>query len=158
MEFEIEGLDKTIDVLYAMTVGIQPLAEKMVGDLADKAAVGMRSRVPTWRNELKNSITAKTARSGTTVIGEAKTGVPWAAPIEVGTGPQGPRGQRYFPPVENVRAWAEAKGLDARDVAYNIYIKGTKPHYFAAETAKELIQNDVVKAVGEFFREFEKKK
>lgn len=152
MRLDVEGLDVAEEGIYRLGVGAKPGVRELVGRSTERAARGMADRAPTWRGDLKRSIhTSYTAR-GDVVTGEAATDASYAAATEVGTGPQGPTGGRYFPPGPALEEWAIDHGFESGwQLAHIIYLKGTRPAYFTRATVESMVGRQIEPEIDRFW-------
>lgn len=146
MKLEYRGIDETRKMFFDANrlhgAAVQETAQKIAEDLAR----GLRKNAPTWRGTLKQAITAYSSMQGDTATGVAEADTNYAAAVDEGTGVQGPKGQRYFPDPTSpdLVAWAAAKGWSsAHDLAYIIWVKGTRPKKFFEKTVTTFLDKAV---------------
>jgi len=154
IDFEIEGLQDTIDGMWGLSLGAQRAPKKMVEVVTEEMADSMREHAPVWKGGLRDSITSEFGRQGNTFWGVAKTGVHWAAPQEFGTGKQGPSESRYFPNPTNLEEWAVSHDFESGwHLAVVIAKYGTKPTNFTEKSFKAVIEESLQRATYDLMEE-----
>jgi len=155
IDIKVEGLQETVDAMYGVNIGVKTGGQKMVETVTEAMADGMRMNAPTWRGDLQSSIDTEYRSDRSLHVGIAQTGVPWAAPIELGTGERGPSGISYFPNPLSLEEWALSKGFSSGwHLAFVIFKRGgTDPTHFVENTFHEVSKQALTRGTYKFLEE-----
>ena len=157
IRLDYSGLEEATDAIHKMNLGVGKNITKLVKKLTEDVVGEMRERVPTWKGDLKSSISAEYTKRGDTAYGTAQATSNHAGPIELGTGTHGPRGRRYFPNPANLEEWALDHGFrSGYHAAYMIYLNGgTKATEFAKQSFIKVARDNLGRAADQFLKDLE---
>lgn len=114
---------------------------------------------PDWRHKIVESLRGQQDSAKFPLWARVFTEVPEARWTEYGTGllsedPLSPR-QRYFPPPERLREWAEDHGMDPYDLAVGIHARGGTPPTHWMSDAERAADAKMSAQMGRFARRVE---
>jgi hypothetical protein len=126
-EVEIIGLEAVMTGLNAYDqIATEELSNAMNESVKAIAAYS-RQIAPRWRGNLAGSMTSRVMPSSSYILGEVySTAQPAVYPMAMEYG----RRAGKMPPVDAIRPWAEAHGLNAWAVALTLKKRPIKPHRF----------------------------